>query len=444
MNSAVGERKLAELTAKIAGLREEFTHWRSESSAGRPLEKHYSQIERITARLDTFTELLIRDLTDENILTRWQGIELSLLDVHHLWDFFRGKFAARYVPWLRDVLVVGDELVWACYAPAQAAAARSGQMDPNSVREPPLTYFGNDATPLAISRHSSYRASLYTDELAGELRSLPVPVTAVPWHQGAHVPDVLMLTHEAGHHVEDDFGLTPHLTAAVATSGIPPTRLTFWQDRLGEVFADIYGVLSAGAGYVTALADFLAAPPPVVAGQRAHARYPTTHLRVQLALATLAATCPTDSRATVLDEAWQTTHPDHDYAAYDADVPRVVESVLSYPYPAFGELRLPAVLSFASLSRETDIDAAQLLDGRRPLSGDPRALLAAASLAFYDDPAGYRKHSVAARTTDRVRAVQAQGTRFRSRSTSQPTLAAADRAAGASLYERLTDRHRLR
>ncbi|XVU27302.1 hypothetical protein ACQPZJ_09750 [Actinoplanes sp. CA-054009] len=427
MSSTLDERKRAELLAKIEALRAELAQWRSAAARNGPLEKHHSQINRLTGRLDVLTELLAADLdATGDLLGEWTGLELGLLDVHHLWDFFRSKLTARYAPWLRDTLVVADELVWSCYAPAQRAAVNAGTADLAGVREPPLTYFATDSTPVAVSRHSVYEqrgraADLWTTRFAAELRALPVPVTAAPWHQAGHLPDMLLLAHEAGHHVEDDFGLVAEL----------PDALTgFWKPRLGEVFADVYGVLGAGAAYVAALIDFLAAPPATIAAEVAPAHYPTTHLRVQVALAALRATCPADPRATELTDAWWAAHPGHARSDLDADVTPVVEALL-------GHGRLTGVLSFAPLHAEAEIDVKRLLAGLRPRSSNPRALLAAATLAFRDDPAAYRAKAVAQRTMERVREVQETGTRFRSRAADQPGLADADRVAAEALYARI-------
>ncbi|GIF43529.1 hypothetical protein [Actinoplanes xinjiangensis] len=451
MTSTAGDRKRAELAAKTAALRDEFAHWRAESAAGKPLEKHHTQIHRITARLGVLLELLTAEPAAGDLLDHWQSIETSLLDVHHLWDFFRTKFASRYPPWLRDILIVGDELVWSCYEPAQRAAVQANQIEPEAVREPPLTFFSTDAGPVALARHAVYRvrgrgSELHTQEFAGELQALPVPVTAVPWHQAGHLPDVLMLAHESGHHVQDDFRLTAVLTAAVAAglsaAGTPQWRQDFWVARFDEIFADVYGVLAVGAAYVAALIDFLAAPAATIAMLAADRRYPPPHLRVQIALAALRATCPADPRGPALTGAWWDAHPEHDYQEYDADVTPLVDAILAEPLPVFGSVPLPGVLSFGQWWREAEVDNARMIARRKPDSGNPRALLAAAALAFHDDPATYGDVGVAALARARVLAVQAQGTRFRSQARVQPQLAAADRAAAEALHRRLSERRR--
>lgn len=463
MTDPPAERKRAELVAKLDSVRAEFAEWRANSEAGRPLEKHHSQILRITTRLDALADLIGDDLdADDHLIRSWQQTELRLLDLHHVWDFFRSKLAMRYPAWIRDVLVVADELIWACYLPAQQQAVKAGGLDLASVREPPLAFFGTDTSPLALSRHAIYRRygraeDLYTALFADELKSLPVPVTAIPWHQAGHVPDMLLLAHETGHQVEDDFGLTPQLRAAgraaLSAVGTPEPRITAWLGPenddsgrtgwLGEVFADIYGVLGTGAAFVVALTDFLAAPAETVAAAEPTDAYPTTHLRVQVALAALRVTCPTDPRAADLTAAWTADHPVHVLGAFDTDVEPLVKALLAGPYTVFGDKSLTGVLSFASRWEETEIDVARLAEPKHPLqAGDPRTLLAAATLAFAADPAVYREREAATRVLERVRAQQAKGTRFRSEVAVRPGLTEADRAAARGLYQRLADARR--
>ncbi|WP_127504639.1 hypothetical protein [Actinoplanes solisilvae] len=446
------DRKRAELAAKLDSVRTELAEWRAHSEAGRPLEKHHSQIQRITTRIDVLADLVAADLDAENdLLGNWQQIELRLLDLHHVWDFFRSKFALRCPAWIRDTLVVADELIWACYQPAQQQAVKAGGVDLAAVREPPLAFFGTDTSPLALSRHAVYRRrgraeDLYTTLFADELKSLPVPVTVIPWHQAGHVPDLLLLAHETGHQVEDDFGLTPHLRAAgraaLSAAGAPEHRVTAWMGGddsgwLGEVFADIYGVLGVGAAFVVALTDFLAAPAEAIAAEQASAAYPTAHLRIQVALAALRVTCPTDPRAAELTAAWTGAHALSDFSM---DVEPLVKGLLAGPYAVFGGRSLTSVLSFGSRWPETAIDVARLAEPDQPLqAGDPRTLLAAATLSFAADPAAYREHHVGTRVLERVRDQQAKGTRFRSAVAVRPGLIEADRAAAVKLYQRLAD-----
>lgn len=443
MTAPAPARKRAELSAKVASLRAEFSYWRAESEDGHPLEKHHSQIRRVTARLDVLADLVDEEIARADPVRGGQEIELRLLDVHHLWDFFRTKLAMRYPVWLRDFLVVADELVWSCYSPAQRYAVKAGSVDPAAVREPPLTYFGTDDAPSALSRHAAYfrngRAQeLYTEHFADELRSLPVPVTVVPWHQAGHLPDMLLLAHETGHHVEEDFALTSDLRAVVDALQLPETRAVAWQRWIGEVFADVYGVLGEGSAYVVSLVDFLAASAEEIAREPARADYPTTHLRIQVALAALSGSCPDDPRGPALAAAWWSANPVHSLGAFDDDVGPLVDALLTGPYPSFGTVALTEVLSFEPLRQETGVDEARLAAQMKPQSGDPRALLAAATLCFADDPIAYRDGGIAGRTLQRVREVQLRGTRFRSQAEDLPARAEADRRAAERLYQRMT------
>jgi hypothetical protein len=455
-------RKAAELTAKLDSVDLEFAHWRADSAPGQPLEKHHTQIRRITQRLAALNDHVREALDGPGLLDGWQEIELLVLDVHQLWDFFRTKLALRYVPWLRRPLIAADELAWACYRPAQLNGAGEHNVDPAAVREPPLSFFSAIASPFAIPRGASYAGApasgtLHRDDFVNELRRLPVPVIGVPWHQVRYLPDALVLCHEAGHHVEDDLRLTGRLEALLSNAlqgAVPEPRHAAWRSWLGEIFADVYGVLAGGPAFVAALIDFLAAPPPAIAAEYRNAPawgdYPTTHLRALICFEALRASCPPVAgiAALALDAGsmratWQTRHPAHAMAGYEQDIAAIVGALLDGPYPELGGLRLPEVLNFHPLWEESEVDCARLLAGRPPLSGNPRALMAAGGFAFAADPAGYARMNVAERVQDRIVEVQETGTRFRGGAEGAPdpqALASYDRGAADELFDRLRRR----
>ena len=440
MSASPQARKRAEMLAKLDAAPAEFAAWRA-AAAAPPLNKHQSQIRRITTRLEALAGQLRTDLDDAGagLLAEWTTFELVILDLHHLWDFFRAKFALRYPQWLREPLTVADELVWACYSPAQQRATDAGGVDPATVREPPLTFYGIGSTPVALSRHSVYERAgaanrLYTAEFAAELRSLPVPAIAMPWHQIGHVPDLMLLVHETGHQVEADFGLTAELRAAARGGLDRSPDPGWWLDRLAETFADVYGVLGAGAAYVTALIDFLAAPPAALAAETAPDDYPTALLRIRVALAALEQTCPDDPRIGTLQAVLDDTDP----GPFGGDVAPLVNALLTHRFPVFGDVPLTEVLSFAALRKQSEIDVAALAtERRRPESGNPRGVLAAAALRFADDPEAYERLRAGPRAVESVIANETAGPRFRGGAGAGQDFDAIDRAAAAGMHDRL-------
>ena len=57
---------------------------------------------------------------EQRLLAGAMDVELMILELHRIWEFFRAKFALRYVDWFAGHLAAADELAWRCYAPACA------------------------------------------------------------------------------------------------------------------------------------------------------------------------------------------------------------------------------------------------------------------------------------------------------------------------------------
>ncbi|MEU7577929.1 hypothetical protein AB0B50_10040 [Streptomyces sp. NPDC041068] len=187
------------------------------------------------------------------------GLPVLVLDLHHVWDYFRSKFALRRLAEYRDCLAVADEIAWACYREPLAAALAAGTV---AAKEPPLVSFSRAAAPRAHRRGGQYRellprGGIHTAAGLRLVRSLPFPVIDVPWYYGAHLPGLLTVAHETGHHIEDDFGLTPEIQARLAAAGLPGDELPDWQRWAGEVFADVCACLACGVAYPGVLAELL-------------------------------------------------------------------------------------------------------------------------------------------------------------------------------------------
>jgi hypothetical protein len=263
------ERKLIELEQKLSSLDKEFCDWRTQSEARQLLEKHYTQIRRITTEMAGYCGA-INQLLGElrkypgRVLAEYADVEGHIVEVHCIWDFFRGKFLQRCAPYYQGFLYPADEFAWACYEPARRRAVDGG-VPVEKVKEPPLVYFHLGANLLATGRNRSYAEGIVRGELPKKqfikvVKPLPIPLIGVPWFQIQHLPETLVIGHEVGHHVQMDFGLFDQLRALLgaALHGVAPeSRQRQWRRWLGEIFADVYGNLAAGAAFVGALLDFL-------------------------------------------------------------------------------------------------------------------------------------------------------------------------------------------
>ena len=126
------ERKLIELTQKVASLGEEFREWRAKSEAREFLEKHYTQIRRITAQMEGYRGMLEEGLDQlrknpEQVLAASAAFEGDIGEVHRIWDFFRNKFLQRCVSHYQSFLYPADEFAWACYEPRSSVRRRTAQ-----------------------------------------------------------------------------------------------------------------------------------------------------------------------------------------------------------------------------------------------------------------------------------------------------------------------------
>jgi hypothetical protein len=420
---ALEDRKLTELAEKLASVSRELSEWKRQSEESGPLEKHHTQVRAIANALETFADGIRGRLAgaadSSSVLGRAVSIEMMILELHRIWEFFRSKLALRYVPWFQSYLLAADELAWSCYQPIQRwTGADVG-------KEPPLVFFNGGSSPLTLPRGAAYAAedvpgeALRTEQFRAALRHLPIPVIGVPWFQIQHLPDAPVIGHEVGHDVEVDLGLTQRLQTlldeAFAGGAVDEARRTAWHAWLGEVFADVYGALSTGPAYGATLIDFLAADARAVASEAPAGpewgAYPTRALRVLIAAAVVER-CGLEQEARDLRERWNEAYPSHALAAFENDVSVVVDALLQGPYPELEGGGLKELVCFEATQQAQAIDAAEEAnDGRAPPADDVRVLAAAARLAFDASPEKYAKREAARRFLRKIEGVQKVGTR---------------------------------
>ncbi|MFZ3566022.1 hypothetical protein ACOKM5_03535 [Streptomyces sp. BH097] len=386
----------AELESLLDGLEDELTAWRGLTLGDRPpLEKHRSQLRAVEAMLSEGIAAARAELAAGSAAA---GLHVLVLDLHHVWDYFRSKFVLRRLDEYRGYLDAADELAWACYAgPLTAALGAGGTRS----KEPPLVSFSRDPAPRAHRRGGQYRdllprGGMHTRAGVQLVRSLPFPVIDVPWYYGSHVPAVLTVAHEVGHHIEDDFGLTETIAARLADTSLPSA----W---FGEVFADVCASLACGVAYPAVLADVLGTlEPEPVGGAGELATHPPLGTRLRICRAAL------DLTGREHPKAWPATAAEDLAEGGDSSSTRVARALLDDGYPQFACRRLSKLLPPASAGR---------LHADRLLAGIPSGLtlvpgvFAAAALAFLKDPAGYRARRVGARAVSEALALRPVGPR---------------------------------
>lgn len=454
---SLAQRKKIELKQKLAALQREFENWRDRSKAHAPLEKHQSQIHRVTLQLESLNseiESQLDQLDDaaDDVLTEARALERAMLESHRVWEFFRSKLSLRSIDWFNKYLIAADELAWECYSAAQQ------KLDPHylskeKVKEPPLVFFNGGSSPFTMARDFAFEAeevpgeAIKSKQVVQVLRALPIPVIGVPWFQIQHLPEMLVVAHEVGHDVESDFRLRQDLTTAVdnamETAQIDKTRRQAWRSWLGEMFADVYGVLSCGPAFVQSLMDFLATDPgkTVRAIRKAPdwGLYPTDYLRVLLNIEALDFNDFAKERKE-LREQWTAVYPKHGMTAYEPDIPTVVKAIIDGPYAAFGGSSLKSVISFSSTDQySVTNDVKRLAQGAGPQAANVRTLFSAASTAFSKDPQGYGALNMHRLIIDRVSQIRQAGVRGSHSNVGGKigSFDQEDQAAGATLFKML-------
>jgi hypothetical protein len=386
------DRKRAELRAKLTGLEDEFAAWRRVSEPGEPMERNHSQVRALLDTLAVPVETVrgrIEDSSDD-VRSTWARTERVLLSCHEIWDYFRQRLCLRRVDFFVPYLDLADDFAYACYRPAQVAGTGAHNVDPDEIREPPLTSFTTVSTPYAVPRGSSYASEVGNVSQAGDtvaraIERLPVPVVGVPWFQIRHLPDALILGHEVGHLVETDLRLTTTLRTLLA-GAVPPGSVERWQGWLGEAFGDVYGALCGGPAFGRALLDFAATGPVAFRGSRL---YPPLRVRVRLVAETMAHAGAAEHRDDLLAY-WGAEFGGGTEDAFDGEAAAVAAALVAGPYPQFHGRPLTAVADFRPWYEAAEQTASALLRGSRLSPGiDIRCLVAAAGVAFARAPERY-------------------------------------------------------
>ena len=445
----LAQRKKIELQQKLASLQRELTNWRDQSKAYAPLEKHQSQIHRMTIQLEGLNSQIETELnqladTGPGVLSKARALEVSMLESHRVWEFFRSKLTLRSIEWFNSYLIAADELAWECYSAAQL------KLDPNylakeKVKEPPLVFFNGGSSPFTMPRVYAFQPeageTIKSERVTEVLRALPIPVIGVPWFQIQHLPELLVVAHEVGHDVEFDFKLKGDVTSALNRANIDIGRLPAWHAWATEIFADIYGVLSCGPAFVQSLIDFLATDPDktmlAVRTAEKWGLYPTDYLRVLLNIEALDPNDFAQERKDLLAE-WTAIYPTHGMPKYEDDIKAVVKAIIDGPYAAFGNSSLKSVILFSAVDQfkvKEDVD--RLANGGGPQAANVRRLFAAARTAFSKNPTEYGRLNMHRLILAHVSSVRKAGVRG-----SQTTLNVKlgtfdkeDKAAGQSLFD---------
>ena len=462
---SLSSRKLNELNQKLESITNEFNYWREKSKEKNHLQKHNSQIHRVTMQLDGLKTGISKELDelsksdDAKVLSRVREVERDILEVHRIWEFFRSKFVLRGIDWFSPYLVAADELAASAYGAAQENYNYQ-KISKEALKAPPLVFFNGGSSPYTMPQTMSYKA----EAVAGEelqnveswelLKALPIPVIGIPWFQVQHLPDILVIAHEVGHDVERDFDLngtiSALLEAVMAKENFPEDHRQAWRAWLSECFADLYGNLVAGPAFVESLLDFLATDKTSTKQDRRKGPkwgiYPPDHLRLVMNLKALDLQNFKKESATLSDEL-KKAYGEHAMTDFETDAGHVVSAIVDGTYPEFNNSTLRQIVAFSRSDQDNAVkDSELLLLGNTPTSTNIRSLLAAARLAYTADPQRYKEKKAHDQILTAVPKTQTNLVRANARQkmTDEEKAAADqfDKSAGEQLFQKLKRRRR--
>jgi hypothetical protein len=452
----LANQRVSELEHQKQGLLREFEYWRESSKPGGPLEKHHTQIRRITARLEGLLGLIEIKQPQGDFEANEDAFR-RLLGAQRIWDFFRSKLGMRAVTWLRDDLMCADEFAWECYRPARDRAIRAGTISLEAVKEPPLIFFTGDASPFAQARDTLFAPQGIKErdilDLGEATLNLPIPIIGIPWSQLRHMPSAVVIGHEVGHAVEHDLQLEPVVQSLINNLRIPDNRKEAWLAWRHEIFADVYGVLCSGPAAVLALISYLVTEERSIQEEQVSSRnwgtYPSRYLRMNLNFELLRQLGLLETSREVLknfglaesslDKAWNDTYIFHQMSHFDEDVPAILSALLNGPYPPLGSVGLTEIITFRPRDLEIVKErVSKVIFGKQePAEGDRmRFLFTATTLAYHSDPGKYAASDHTWSLGPRFRKAISLGVRSGTGTRSEQEIRAleeADRGAGASL-----------
>ena len=410
-------RKKREICRKLTALEKEFDSWFERSKAGQPFEKHHTQIRAIRAHLSewhrTVRSLIREDLTStaEEFLNSVFNAERLIQSEHRVWEFFRSKFIQRHEPSFQQYLRVADEFAWSCYWPIQQTVYPDAR---NALRrEPPLVFFNGGTSPFSLSRGKGFVPEVVQGESLDDseieaIQNLPISIVGIPWNQISHLPDAVVIGHEVGHVVEDDFDLTEAIAMSLASAldsvGAKGTdREAAWQSWIGETFADIYGCLATGPAFVGGLVDFLSREYSEISTERKSGEdwgdYPTTYLRGRLILETLRQVGFV-KEANAYGRLWAKFKSKMD-EKYEDDIAAIVghllgDKIITRSDSEEPEKSLTDVFMYSHTERDEEVSVvAALNQSIDPGVTDARVLIASVRRAFEEAPREFFKKDFA-------------------------------------------------
>lgn len=387
------EVKYQILSRHVASLPSELDAWISRADAGDTLEKNFSQIETLDyfvrdlcksneKRLKTLDPTGKVDLFLDSALKLTTDIVKSRLT----WDFFRDRLELRFVPQFQKPLLMADLISHDCYTTITDRAEALRIILPHGFREYPLIGLMTQHSPATWPR--GWRPP------ALQNHNLPIAVIDLPWEHLVNPWELVTIAHEVGHDVDEDLGklthaLIPFTTTQLETNGAPTERISQWRMWIGEVLADLIGILLTGPAFVQVLIGLLTLPRFLVRDIAPLDPHPPNYLRTFINTALLRHLGVLQS-ANDLETRWKALYgePGDRFDRYMPDIEPIISSILYTPLPALQDQddqqhSLSELIAFTPDDQACIQDAAaKLVIGATPRRLPIRHVISASQLAF--------------------------------------------------------------
>jgi len=250
--------RVEESQEQVTLLRDDMNRWFGKWRTEDRVRAHASQLKALRTSIETVLGKIAdglprsgSDMAVGEIYDNCRENDKRTAHVLRLWRFFADKFDQRFDPAEAAALAAADEIGWSCFA---AAAGYQGW-----TAAAPLAYFDARYAPTAFTREETPADLRPADALLRQhVRLLPIPLIALPRVCVDRPWWLILLAHEVGHQVQHAIGggLTEAFADAIGDlADDAKAARGLWRGWSQELFADAFGVLTAGGWVAWAVSE---------------------------------------------------------------------------------------------------------------------------------------------------------------------------------------------
>ncbi len=286
-------------------LQDELVSWLCKRRKDDKEQQYSSQLAAIESVINGAIEYLRPDFdaldpseAPGQFYERCRLLDLRIVWLRRVWDFFKEKFDQRDDKHMGPLLRAADEVVWSCYRQVFTAndALKQGPAPLPFIE----SHYSPEAFPAELVPGSLRDGTIGADFLRTYLNRLPIPVVRLPPACVVGPWWLIYVGHEIGHHIQYDLDLVAWFRERVEDCIIELDGTSddaeHWGRWSQEIFADIFSVLAMGQWAVAAMTELELSQPNTMLRRRSH--YPSPAVRLQL-LANTAGKLGLDGRTRV-------------------------------------------------------------------------------------------------------------------------------------------------